>query len=698
VSGPTFVYATLLSYGFAAVAYALLAVRIGIGLRRSRHGALLLGAIVTTAAWAAAAAYFGASGSPALLTATVIAETVRYAFWYAFIGSLLAGAAEGPSRPILPRWLIATAGLLLAATVATFVSGVQLPWPEVNGRWYFLLQLCTAILGLVFVEQLYRSAHHEARWGIKPLVLMLAAMFGFDMLLYADALLFSRVDSDIWIARGLANALLIPFVVVATARNRGWTIEMHLSREVVFQSTALLVSGLVLLLFAGAGYIVRYLGGDWGRALQIELLFASALLVTLVMTSGRFRSRLRVFVSKHFFSYRFDYREEWLRFTRTLSTESTVLRTQERAIMALADLVESPGGLLWLLTDGAYRPSAQLNVRQVDASLARDDALAAFLERTGWVINVRDVGNAPSDYADLTLPAWLAEVPGAWLIVPLATAQGLIGFVVLVDPRTPVEVDWEVRDLLKAAARAAASYLAQIQMTEALLEARKFESFNRMSAFVVHDLKNLVAQLVLMLRNAERHRDNPEFQRDMLDTVAHVVAKMNALMLQLRTGTTPVVGARPVALAPVVRRVCATKAPTSGTIELDIAPDTLALGHEDRLEHVIGHLVQNAIDATTRGGTVRVVVRNEPRFAVVEVCDTGAGMSGEFIRERLFKPFETTKAAGMGIGVYESQQYVAALGGQILFESVEGQGTRVRVQLPRADGTDAPTPTMKEAA
>jgi putative PEP-CTERM system histidine kinase len=273
-----------------------------------------------------------------------------------------------------------------------------------------------------------------------------------------------------------------------------------------------------------------------------------------------------------------------------------------------------------------------------------------------------------------------------------------VGFVVLLDPRSPVEVNWEVRDLLKAAAHAAAAYLKQLVATEALLETRKFDAFNRMSAFVVHDLKNLVAQLSLMLRNAERHRDNPEFQRDMLETVAHVVERMNGLMLQLRTGSTPVENPRLVELAPIVERVCSAKTAGGRRVELDLARGVHALGHEDRLEHVIGHLVQNALDATAERGSVRVSLQDDNDYAAIEVADTGVGMSAQFQRERLFKPFETTKPSGMGIGVYESQQYVTGLGGRIAVESSEGGGTRVRVLLPRSDGAGAPSQPLEEAA
>jgi putative PEP-CTERM system histidine kinase len=320
-----------------------------------------------------------------------------------------------------------------------------------------------------------------------------------------------------------------------------------------------------------------------------------------------------------------------------------------------------------------------------------DGLRVGFLERTGWIINLREFEADPARYPELAVPAWLASVPGAWLVVPLISGTGLIGFSVLASPRVAIDVNWEVLDLLKTASRQAASYLGQIEATEALLEARKFDAFNRMSAFVVHDLKNLVAQLSLMLRNAERHRGNPEFQRDMLATVEHVVGRMNHLMLQLRIGTTPLEKPRLIDLGGVIHRVCAAKATTSAAIDVDLTPGVCTIGHNERLEHVIGHLVQNALDATANGGAVSVRLRSDDRFATIEVSDTGVGMTPEFVRDRLFKPFQTTKAAGMGIGVYESWQYLSGLGGEILIDSTPNVGTHVRVLLPLADAIAAPT-------
>jgi putative PEP-CTERM system histidine kinase len=688
------------SYGLAAASYAVFAVRIVLGWHRSLRATLLLAAVLATVAWAASETALTFWDTPTMWLVASFFDTVRYALWFALVGNLLSGA-RGAGAPVLfARWVAVLVGLGLFASIALSDSlplaallGIQGPRVE------FGLRLFLAIFGLMLIEQLISGTHPQARWAIKPLCVALVGVFGYELLLYAEAMLFARLDLELWAARGIANALVVPLIAIATARNPRWTIEMHVSRDVVFQSTALLVSAAFLLAMAAAGYIVRYLGGDWGRTLQIELLFAASLAFAIVVTSGTVRSKLKVFISKHFFSYRYDYRQEWLRFTRTLSTEGSGRALQERVIVALADLVESPAGMLWLRDDsGNFRTDARWNMGAVEAMEPSDGSLAKFLARTGWVVSVNEASSMSSQYPDLELPGWLAAIRDAWLIVPLPSGPDILGFVVLATPRTAVEVDWEVRDLLKTASRQAASYLGQLEATEALLEARKFDAFNRMSAFVVHDLKNLVAQLSLMLRNAERHQGNPEFQRDMLTTVEHVVDRMNKLMLQLRTGATPVENARPIDLEPVVRRVCVSKSSRDPPVALDLAKGVVTIGHEDRLEHVIGHLVQNAIDATTHGGQVSVRLQRDGAFSVLEVSDTGIGMSPEFVRGRLFKPFETTKPEGMGIGVYESLQYISGLGGQILVDSEPTRGTRVRVLLPTVEARSEPAATVKGAA
>jgi len=491
-------------------------------------------------------------------------------------------------------------------------------------------------------------------------------------------------------------AFAIPFVMVAAARSRDWSMNMHVSRDVVFHSTALLISGVYLLGVAAAGYWVRFFGGTWGTTVQIAFLFAALLLLGVVLSSGSLRARLRVFISKHFFSYRYNYREEWLKVTGLLSGAESEASLNERCVRALADLVESTAGSLFLKRDGegggeGFVEAARWNTSEVATTEPADSEFVRFLERKGWVLNLAEHRAGQARYEGIALPEWFERIARAWLVVPLFTGDELIGFAVLAEPRTPIDVNWEVHDLLKTAARQAASYIGQVRAAEALLEAQKFASFNRMSAFVVHDLKNLVAQLSLLLKNASRHGDDPEFRKDMLGTVEHVVGRMNQLLLQLRAGTTPVEAPRPVALTALVERIGKMRASQRPELIVEAPAAVQAIGHEDRLERVIGHLVQNALEATPPDGQVSLRVFEEGDYAVVEVVDTGAGMSSEFVRERLFKPFQSTKPTGMGIGAYESSQYVGELGGRILVDSRPDAGTRVKVFLPRVSvRKDAP--------
>jgi hypothetical protein len=689
------------SYGLAAVAFVAFAVRLAIGWRGGLRSSVLIATVTLSALWALAASVFAAEGESWAWVATRIADGLRLAGWVAFVMLVLTDRSRGKSAPwnAAPRWLAALLPILVLGATFLPLEAPLSPASPARGEAVFAASLGLAVVGLALAEQLYRRTPDHFRWAVKPLAFALAGMFGYDLILYSDALLFRQLDPDLWAARGIVNALVIPLIAIATARNTAWTIELHVSRGVVFHSTALLASGLYLLAAAAGGYWVRYFGGSWGKVLQTGFVFAMVMFLGLVVFSATFRSRLRVFIGKHFFSYRYDYREEWLKFTQTLASPNPHQTIYESCVKALGALVESSAGALWIRHEGKFRQVAHTGsgIPATSALEAADGPFAQFLGRTGWVIDLQEHAGHPERYESLALPEWLAEVPEAWLVVPLPSGTDLVGFAVLGKPRTPLNVDWEVRDILKTASRQAASYLAQIEATEALLEARKFDAFNRMSAFVVHDLKNLVAQLSLMLKNAERHRHNPEFQKDMLETVANVVDRMGNLMLQLRTGTTPIEKPRTVDLGEIVRRVERTKRVERAALTVDVVPNVHAFGHEDRLEHVIGHLVQNALDATREKGGVSVRAYPDAAYAVVEVADDGVGMTPEFVRERLFKPFQTTKQHGMGIGVYESFQYVTGLGGRMLVDSTPGVGTKVRVLLPQRE-SGAGSAALREVA
>jgi putative PEP-CTERM system histidine kinase len=477
--------------------------------------------------------------------------------------------------------------------------------------------------------------------------------------------------------------MVVPLLAVATARNPKWSLDVSVSRRILFHSTAILGAAVYLLVMAAAGYYIRYFGGSWGAMLQVTFLFGAVLLLFAILFSGTLRARLKVFLSKNFFSYRYDYREEWLHFTGTLSEGEPGVQLYERSIQAIAELVDSPGGALWLSQDeGVFEQVAHWNMPSAKGRELRDSPLCQFLERRQWVISLEEHEAQPELYDSLEIPDWLRSIPHAWLVVPLMLHERLLGFVVLARSKAKINLNWEVNDLLKTAGRQAASYLAQLEAARALLVARQFESFNRMSAFLVHDLKNLVSQHSLLLSNADKHKHKPEFQEDMIETIAQSVEKMKRLLLQLR-GSYALEPPAPVALEDLVQQVVAARSGLKPAPRLEAGDGVVSVvAHRARLERVIGHLIQNAIEATPPEGHVVVQLLRQDGTAVIAIADTGCGMSEQFIRYQLFKPFESTKSTGMGIGTYEAREYVRELGGRIEVESREAQGTVFRVVLP----------------
>jgi putative PEP-CTERM system histidine kinase len=366
----------------------------------------------------------------------------------------------------------------------------------------------------------------------------------------------------------------------------------------------------------------------------------------------------------------------------------------ERVIWALAEIVESSGGLLWLRNDkGDYRFKARFNAQYVvDATISATEPMVPFMEKQRWVIDVDELRTAPDVYGDLPLPAWALDNADAWLIVPLMHEERLLGFVMLLQPRAPQSINWENLDLLKTVGMQAASYLGLNQAAEALAEARQFEGFNRLSAFVIHDLKNLIAQLSLVATNAARHKHNPAFIDDAVGTIENAVNKMNRLMAQLKSAD--VTGARRrINLLSELQDVVSAKSNSRPVPVLDAeVSDAYVLAEPDRLSAVLGHVVQNAQDATPPDGRVELLLRVSGDQAIVEIRDTGSGMDPEFIKTRLFRPFDSTKGlTGMGIGAYECREVISALGGQVKVESTPGRGTVFRILLPldeqRASGS-----------
>ncbi len=684
----------LLGFAAAALAYGALATRLLLtGYLRPQAGAAagwFLAAVAASAAWgvagAVAAGLAGAQDAVPEFASSVL-DLLRYAAWFAFLIALLRpGLRETPAGEA--RWLPKLALLATLCAAAALLAPLLSEDPRIARAGLFAW-LALPVLGLLLVEQLFRNLARDGRWGAKPLCLGLALVFAYDIYIHSQAVLFGSFDDEAFAIRGAIHALAVPLLFLSARRLSDWQARLQVSHRLAFYSATLLLGGGYLLFVAGVGYYLRFFGGSWGRALQLTLLFAAVLLLAVLLMSQTARAQLRVRVAKNFFAYRFDHREEWLRFTQTLAAAASPQEMGVLVIRGLADMVESPGGSLWMRApDGASFVETAFTHRVLQARPEpADSAFLRFLAAEGWIVDIAEARAHPERYPGLSLPPWLPADDAIWAAVPLLVGEQLSGFALIAPPHAGTTLDWEVRDLLKTASRQAAAFLAQLHAAEALLEARKFEAFNRMSAFVVHDLKNIVTQLSLMLKNAQRLHDNPEFQKDMLATVESSLDKMRQLMLQLREGQAAPGGAAGVELAPIAQRLAQAAQRRGRRLEIEGLERVATRGDAQRIERVIGHVVDNAFDATPAEGRVWLSVARVSGQVQVRVGDSGQGMTREFIEQRLFKPFASTKTSGMGIGSYESFQYLRELGGQILVDSEPGRGTVFTLVLPLLDST-----------
>ncbi len=696
----------VISYSTTAVAFLGLGLLLLTGRKGQFRKSLLAVASLSTVAWAAAIAYQGAYGG--LLIIAQMLGLLRGLAWFTFLLAML--RAVFPDDSTTNRRFMIVFGSAAAFTAALMLldlyritGGSALGF--IAGNDVLAGHLLMTVAGLVLVEQLYRNTPPEQRRAIKYLCVGVGGMFAYDFYLYSDALLFQRVSSTLWDARGFIHAMVVPVIGVALARNLQWSpnrdaIDVYVSRRVVFHTTALVGAGIYLLAMGAGGYYVDVYGGSWGLVFQTIFLFGAVLVLAILLFSGQLRAALRVFISKHFFGYKYDYRDEWLRFIRTLSSGEPATQLRERAIKAIAQIIDSPGGVLWMRRDsGRFEPVARWNMSDpVPPSEPGDGHLVRFLEQREWVINLDEHEKSVRRFHGIeapALPEWLHGMSGAWLVVPLILHEKLLGFVVLArSPLAPLrrEFNWEDCDLLKTAGRQAASHLAQLDATRALAETRQFETFNRLSAFVVHDVKNLIAQLSLVVSNAAKHKHNPQFMEDAIHTVESSIAKMNRLLANLRRDHATEERAEAVDLPQLLTDVVNAHGIHDPETTLECQEHKISVSaNHDRLAAVIGHILQNAREATPVNGRVTVRLRSGRGHAIVEVEDTGCGMDEAFIKERLFRPFETTKGgAGMGIGVYETREFIRSLGGDIDVFSRPGHGTIFRLHLPLTSHSDLP--------
>ena len=676
-------------HGLCAALYAVLAALILLRRHQSRTGLLLAAAAATTCAWAVSVAIFWHTPLGPLPRWLELARGVA---WYGFILHLYRGSS-GSRSALTP--IFVTMGLVALLLVGG-LPALDLLWgPGANVAFsiHVATRLAIAVGTILLIENLYRNTDEEGRWHINLLCVALGGLALYDLVLYADATLFHRVSSELFIGRASATALAAPLLALTAARNRRWDIDIHVSRQAVFHSATLILSGVFLLGLAAVGEVFRRTGAEWGLVAEVTLIFAGVLAVAVLLTSGSTRSRLRALLVDHFFSLRYDYRREWMRCIETLSAPETYVGLHTRAVRALAEVVDSPAGALYRRDpdDVAFRWAGSWNLPAATAPVPPGHRLIAAFRDGDWIVDVD---------AEASAREWFPEFQRVWLVVPLSHLGNLLGFVVLTRARAPFKLDREVFELLRVISREVAGRVAEQRASQVLQQTRELREYTQRFAFVIHDIKNVSGQLSMLLANAEIHADNPEFQRDMLTTVRASVVRITRLLTRLQPGTQERARAL-IAPAERIGDIVETFRRTRG-VAVGIEDHGGGAGvaiDPDSFDAVVVHLLNNAIEAA--GATiseqpppVRVALRHEALSLLIDIIDTGSGMTPEFVRDELFRPFATTKREGHGIGAYQARELLRAAGGDLLVLSRPGAGTTMRLLLPSVRVVAADTPSL----
>jgi putative PEP-CTERM system histidine kinase len=682
----------LLLHVSAAIGTATLA----IWLRPRSHrlgsaGTPTVAALVATAMWSLAE---GVELHGSL--ATTLLEAVRNLSWLLVAYRLFADDSRhgslAPIRLVLLALVMVELMLLgLEVTLAHVaeVDSVDSLAPAIG----IMLRLLVTVGALVLVHNLYGGASPDARLGLRWPAAGLATLWIFDLNLYTVAYLAGSWPREMAALRGLATVALASLFAIGASDGRE-ALRLRPSRAVTFQTFSLLLIGIYLVAMVVIAQWLAYAGGNFARLIEMAFLTIASATALLVLPSPKLRGWLKVVLTKHLFQHRYDYREEWLRFTRTIgNTGPEAPPLGERVVQALADVTGSPSGLL-LVCDESDAPAltARWNWAGVEGPATIDASFAAFLERESFIAELDEMrAGRTAMPVGTAAPEWLLDDPRAWAVVPLIHYDRLVGAVVLSRPQMVRKLDWEDFDLLRVVGQQLASYLAENATQEALAEASRFDDFHRRIAFVMHDIKNLASQFSLLARNAELHAEKKAFRDDMIVTLRNSSEKLNAMIARLsRYGSGSVERIEEVAADQVARAVVA-RFPGNAQVVLAQCKPLRAMASRHSLEQVLVHLVQNALDASAPGSPVFLSLVADGQQARFEVVDSGSGMSPEFVRTRLFKPFVSTKSGGFGIGAFEARELVQAMRGSLEVDTREGIGSRFVVRIPLAAATTART-------
>lgn len=611
------------------------------------------------------------------------------------------GRADG--KAFVKQWRHALAILfLLPLTLAVLfpthlvrrVLSVQPSAYELPLGWSGIVSGVVCLFGIVLVlmnlEKTLRASTGTMRWRIKFMIIALVVIFSTRVYEMAHCLLYSSVILPLTGVTSAAAIVACVLSAVSLLRSDLERVDLYLSGAFLFRSFTVLILALYLLAVGLLAKLVAHFGSTTSFPLKTLLLFLAFMLLGLVCMSDRLRQGAKRLISRHFRRPQYDHRRVWTTFAEVTAESSDRRQYCQAIVDAISRTFDVLSATLWVLEE----KGRLLNVGG-STSLAGEGSEAAgvTIELDGDCVQRLATLSEPVDI-DASTDAWAKPFRegnpacfsrgGHRLCVALTAGERILGALVLGDRVSGLSFSIEELELLHTIGGHVGATLLNMQLSESLLEAKQMEAFQAMSAFFVHDLKNTAATLSLTLQNLPKHFANPSFREDALASIAKGVAGIEDLIRRLTLLREKLdIHPAPTDLNALVVEIVSELSNAVGSqVTTELAELPTIQADTEQLRKVLTNLVLNADQAANGRGQVDVTTSREAGHAVLSVIDNGNGMSEAFIAGSLFRPFQSTKKGGMGIGLFQSKMIVEAHGGRIEVHSAEGRGATFRVVLP----------------
>ena len=613
-------------------------------------------------------------------------------------------ALKKGKRYLIPVYLI-TLVFLAFIPSDLFIKEIAGEYPNYQfiygrvGDANLLFSLLVFLATLSALERKYRQMQHlgtPAR--VKYPILVLIGAFSFQILIYSMAITFSEMRIDLLTAANLVFLIANISIAYPILYSSPQVAKITIDRDVVSKSYTLLLAGFYLLIIGMLGKIIQLIGKNLSFFLALLIAFIVLLVLTSALVSKSLKQRFLSFMERHFYRSKYDYRKEWENFSRRIFSTFDMEELLLEIIDAVSETLKVDKSLMMLKNEAQneYFVAAWKNppyspfLKVGDITFDGDSEFLGWLWRYGKPLNLNSSKrefNLPENYHQSVEP--LRQF-GIVVCVPIIAQNDLIA-ILLLGPKTPSAGEYTSEDfnLLETMANQLSIAITNAKHSEELIVSREMASFQRLSTFILHDLKSTVSMLSMLIENAEDNFDNPEFQQDALRTMSSAIAKMQNLMIKFSSVPEKLELNLQMTNLSELLFDAITKAGiknlTRVRLTCEFQPVPQIMIDPEYIEKVILNLITNAIEALPKEGDVTLRLYSQGGFIHLEVRDTGCGMSQEFINTHLFKPFQTTKSQGIGIGLYQCKVIVSAHGGQIEVDSAEGVGSTFTVKLPTCD-------------